>query len=164
MKSTDGMEVRKRKRTLAATFFLIGLTILGVAYNAVRYPDRMPDAGYRMPDTIVRQGGMKTDSVYRSYVYGADKLVQEKKYDEALLLLDKAIAIRPNEATLRNKVIQVKAFAAQQKKDNEEFIRLMASADKYFSAKAYLDAKSTYQLALNLKPDDKNAQDKLNQT
>lgn len=161
------MEVRKNRKKPAAALLLVILAILGFAYITTRMPGSvvpMQDMPVGAPDTTKGNVNQQQDSVFRSIMSQADKMFREKKYDDALLLYEKARGLKPADATIKNKIVQATALSAQQKKTDEEFSKLMASADQYFSAKAYLDAKATYQLALNLKPDDPYAQKRLDET
>ena len=161
------MEVRKNRKKPAAALLLVILAILGFAYITTRMPGSvvpMQDMPVGAPDTTKGNVNQQQDSVFRSIMSQADKMFREKKYDDALLLYEKARGLKPADATIKNKIVQATALSAQQKKTDEEFSKLMASADQYFSAKAYMDAKATYQLALNLKPDDPYAQKRLDET
>ncbi|HPS74662.1 MAG TPA: hypothetical protein PLD52_10255, partial [Bacteroidales bacterium] len=158
------MKFSIKKRALPLFLFLAALSFFGFAYTGYHFlSSREPDI-QAPPDTTLTSNKNTVDSVYLSHVHAADIFIRQKKYEEALTELNKAITIKPNETILKNKIVQATGLLEQQKKDNAEFARLIASADAYFKTKAYLDAKSTYQLALDLKPGDAYAQQRLKET
>ena len=116
------------------------------------------------PDTTITSKTNVIDSVYLAILAKAQGYYLNEKYAEALTEYEKAAKKNPDDARLNETIEKVKSLIAKQKKAVEDYQRTILSADNYFKAKEYLDAKNAYQLALDLKPDDPYAKDRLKQT
>ena len=112
------------------------------------------------------------DSKFTKLIADADVNFNNKNYLPAKNNYQKASAIKPSEQYPKTKLIEIdkiladaeakakleadakaKADAANQAKE-ESYKLLITKADQGFSAKSYESAKSNYQKALNLKPDE----------
>jgi hypothetical protein len=97
-------------------------------------------------------------SEYYSLLEEGDKYVQLEKYMEAKSSYDKAHAIRPDEITPVLKLDGIKsrlseANKALQEKD-KKYLILTEEAQNKLNEKRYLDARTIYMMALDLKPGD----------
>jgi len=115
-------------------------------------------------DTIITQPKQTDDSVYISILRKAQTFYLGKNYNDALVEYEKARQIKPTDAKLKETIEKVKSLITLQKKALEDYQKTIVSADNYFKVKDYLNAKSAYQFAIDLKPDDQYAKDKLKQT
>jgi tetratricopeptide (TPR) repeat protein len=115
-------------------------------------------------DTIITQRKQSDDSVYISILTKAQTFYLAKNYNDALSEYEKAQRIKPGDPKLKETIDKIKSLIVQQKKVLEDYQKTIVSADNYFKAKDYLNAKSAYQYAIDLKPDDQYAKDRLKQT
>jgi tetratricopeptide (TPR) repeat protein len=115
-------------------------------------------------DTIITQRKPAHDSVYSSILSKAQSFYLNRSYNDALTEYEKALKLKPDDARLKETIDKVKSLIAQQKKALDDYQKTIVSADNYFKAKDYLNAKNAYQLAIDLKPDDQYAKDRLKQT
>jgi tetratricopeptide (TPR) repeat protein len=115
-------------------------------------------------DSIIKQGGKNPDSAYYAIMTKANEFFQAGKNREALNEYEKALKLKPGDMNLKQTIEKVKARIAQQDKAMADYMKAVASGDSYFKAKDYLNAKSAYQMAIDLIPDDPIAKDKLKQT
>ncbi len=118
----------------------------------------------------------RQDKEYQSVIAQADKLFEKQDLTNAKSEYNKALSIKSEETYPKdqiNKIDQTLAenkrkaeenLRAQQAKVDQDFNRAMADADKAFDANDFNSAKSGYEAALNIKPDDAQAKTKLGQT
>jgi hypothetical protein len=116
------------------------------------------------------------DKNYQLAISQADKLFAENDFSNAQVEYRKAIEIKPEEVYPKDQLTKIDAALAQIKRQEEEnqrllkekadqeFSQAMAYADKAFSANDFNLAKTGYQAALKLKPNDARAKEKLGQT
>jgi len=140
------------------------IILLGFAITVLIPQFQSPSVPGAVPDSTRTVLQDKNDSIYKAILSNADLFYAQKKFRESLAELQKAAAMKPSDTFLKDKITRVKAAIVQQDKTNEQFATLIQSADKYFIAKDYLNAKATYQLALDLKPDDAYARGRMNET
>jgi tetratricopeptide (TPR) repeat protein len=120
------------------------------------------DAGYT--DTIPGKKQSTQDSVYNALISSADKFFDQKNYEKCLSELTKALQVKPQDQALRDRINTVKGLASTQKEQADASQKAIASGDAYFKNKDYLNAKSSYQLALSQNPNDETAKEKLRKT
>jgi tetratricopeptide (TPR) repeat protein len=104
------------------------------------------------------------DTSFQAMLLKADSYLQQKNYALCQSELEKALKVKPNDAPAKEKLLYVKGLIAQEKKNNEEYRKAMTSADAYFASKDYLNAKAAYQLALNVRPGDTLAGNRMKET
>ena len=104
------------------------------------------------------------DSLYQVLLKDINELYAKKEYEACLVSLRKAIDLKPDVPSLKERLVRVEGLLAQQKKDDAEYRKLCEKGDGYFAQEKYLDAKSVYQMAIDVKPDDTCAREKLKQT
>jgi len=116
------------------------------------------------------------DKNYQLAISQADKLLDKKDFPNAQAEYRKAIELKPDEIYPKDQLTKIDATLAQIKKQEEENLKLqkeksdqefnqaMANADQSFSANDFNQAKTGYQAALAIKPNDVVAKEKLGQT
>ncbi|MFH1160455.1 MAG: hypothetical protein V1733_05855 [bacterium] len=154
--------LRKRSRLLIPAFFLS--SAFALAFSIFIPATRIVPSFSELRDTIYTPAQPVSDSIYRAFLTNADQLYKEQKYTECLTELEKAKALKPDVPSLQERIIRVKGLIAQQKKTAEEYSRIISRADAYFAKKDYLNAKASYQMAIDVKPDDNYAKEKLQET
>ncbi len=117
----------------------------------------------------------KNETEYQSLIAQADKLLDKKDYSNARPAYQKALEIKPEDAYPQGQIKKIDDLLAeihrqeeaqqqlQAQKQDQAFNQALASGDKAFAAKDFETAKTSYQAALTIKPDDKTAKEKLGQ-
>ncbi len=96
------------------------------------------------------------DEQFKSTIDKADKLLAAKTYDQAKTEYQNALLIKPDETYPKTKVAEIDlqlAAIAKQKALDDQYAGLIAEADKKLAEKSFTEAKTGYQSALGLKPD-----------
>lgn len=113
---------------------------------------------------------------YQLAISQADKLLDKKDFEIAQAEYRKAIELKPDEVYPKEQLQKIELAQALLKsqeeeklkllkeKSDQEFNQVMANANQAFSANDFNLAKTGYQAALALKPNDPVAKDKLGQT
>jgi tetratricopeptide (TPR) repeat protein len=104
------------------------------------------------------------DEQYQSAITSADKLLTAKQYESAKQKYQEALSIKPKEQYPKNKINEIDNILAEissQKAKESQYKELLSTADKLFSNKKYTEAKSSYNKALNLKPNEQYPKDKI---
>ncbi len=101
------------------------------------------------------------DEKYASAIAAADKSLGEKKYETALLEYKQALSVKPNEKYPADKSDEINKILSQLKSQSENYSLAIASGDKALAASNFSQALTSYQDALNIKPADKYATDKI---
>lgn len=116
------------------------------------------------------------DKNYQLAVSQADKLLDKKDFEIAQAEYRKAIELKPEEVYPKEQLQKIESALALLKSQEEEKLKLqkdkteqeynqaMANANQAFSANDFNLAKSGYQSALVIKPNDPAAKEKLGQT
>ena len=100
------------------------------------------------------------DKNYSEAITKADKLFNEKQYENARTEYRTAQSVKPEETYPQQKIAEtgtLLAAQAQAKKEQElldkNYINLVQQADRFFTSKSYDQSKSKYNEALVLKPE-----------
>jgi tetratricopeptide (TPR) repeat protein len=113
------------------------------------------------------------EAQYNNTIAEADKLFNDESYTEALSAYRQAEAIAGSDSYASGKINEVEEKIKEQeelalineqnKRIDEQYSSLIASADEAFNAGKYSDAKSFYNNALTVKTDESYPQEKLRQ-
>jgi len=90
---------------------------------------------------------------YQKIIAAADRIFDEKKYDEALLGYQAASQIRPGEAYPKQKIAAINVKLGQQKARQEKYDNAIQSADLAYNNKDFITAMTEYKMALTLSPE-----------
>ncbi len=109
-----------------------------------------------------------TEDGYKAAIGAANTAISQQSYEQAKEFLQKAISIKPGDAYATGKVTEVDRLIQEKQKrlEQEKLItaqygEAIASADKFFNARDYSNAKSSYSRALQIKPGDAYASQKI---
>ena len=101
---------------------------------------------------------------YNDLIASGDDMFDRKDYENARVKYSDASVIKPTETYPKNRIIEIdnklKALAEQKRKD-EEYNRLITSADSKFAANKFSEAKADYLSALQMKKDEQYPKDKV---
>lgn len=112
---------------------------------------------------------------YQAFIDLADKGMQNINYDIAKTNYNQALTIKSTEKYPKDKLVEIENILAElakkkaaeeasmmaQKDKEAKYTSLIAVADKSFTTKSYDDAKSNYNQALGVKPNEQYPKDKI---
>ncbi len=157
---TSGKNKRYSRPLIFISLLIIGNLLL--AASGHYFFSRPPETG-STPDSI-RGQNRTNDSIYNTLVKTADGNYAAHNYKAALGDYEKALKIRSADPALAGKIAKIKSLISDENKAGENYQNAVTSADNYFKAKDYLNAKAAYQVALDSKPNDAYAKGKLQET
>ncbi len=111
---------------------------------------------------------------YNEYISQADNYYRLKNYDQAKISYNNALSIKPVESYPTNQIAQINNLLAEQQRQlqaekqqqeelNRKYNENIRTADNYFNAKNYEQAKAAYNSALNIKPGETYPRNQLTQ-
>ncbi|NQX98048.1 MAG: hypothetical protein HRT73_09235 [Flavobacteriales bacterium] len=106
----------------------------------------------------------KLDADYVNAIKIGDKALASKEYEGAKTAYEKALGFKSEEQYPRDKIIEIASLIAglaKAKEKEEEYLKLIDSADKLLGDKSYEDAKSKYSDALGVKLGEQYPKDKI---
>ncbi|NOU45434.1 MAG: hypothetical protein HOO86_00040 [Bacteroidales bacterium] len=92
------------------------------------------------------------------------KLLDEEKYEEAIIQLNEANTIIPNQKAVTDNLALANKFLAEQKNNLENFNKLKTEAEQFITRRDYAKAIEKLKLALLLIPNDTRTQNLLDET
>jgi Flp pilus assembly protein TadD len=109
-----------------------------------------------------------TEDGYKSAIGAANTAISQQSYEQARGFLQKAISIKPGDAYATGKIAEIDRLIQEKQKRLEQekllatqYGEAIAAADRFFNARDYSSAKSSYSRALQLKPGDTYASQKI---
>jgi len=104
------------------------------------------------------------DDSFNALVEEGDVAVNSKDYEAGIEKYNQALKLKPEDSAVKDKIVDARAamnalLAA--KEIDDKYNAAIASADKYFSAKDYDNAKNSYNEASGLKPGEAYPKDKI---
>jgi len=117
---------------------------------------------FSSPDSTIDAKGK--DSLYRIYLKNGEDFYLKKDLSQAILTFEKAQKIKPSDTKLKDRITKLKERLAEENRKKNEYQKALTSGDTYFNAKDYLNAKASYQVAIDNLPDDTLAKEKLRKT
>lgn len=91
---------------------------------------------------------------YQQAIAGADKLFNSKDFETALLAYQNASKILPSEKYPPQQIEKIEAILLEKQKLEEKYAQTISAGDQYFEAQQFADAKTEFQKANDLKPDE----------
>jgi tetratricopeptide (TPR) repeat protein len=119
---------------------------------------------------------IRKDKEYQDVLAQADKLLERKDYLNAQAGYRKALEIKPEDAYPKDQIQKIDGLLAenlkreqenqrlQNEKTEQAYLQAMTAADKSFTSSDFEAARTGYQTALTIKPNDVKAKEKLGQT
>ncbi|MBR9833328.1 hypothetical protein GYB57_14380 [bacterium] len=103
----------------------------------------------------------KKEQEYTTAIQEGDKALSAKNYDGAKLAYEKAKGLKPNEKYPQDKIVEIDGILAELNKKNEEYQKIIAEGDEALSASNYTAAKTAFEKAGSLKPEEAYPKNKL---
>lgn len=142
-----------------------------------KYPkDKLAEIKSLLDELAKKEGeGKQKEANYLAAISTGDKSMGLKKYDEAKQAYETALGIKPAEKYPKDKLVEIENILAElakkkaaeeaslmaQKGKDEKYSSLIIIADKSLATKSYDDAKSNYNQALGVKPNEQYPKDKI---
>lgn len=104
------------------------------------------------------------DEKYAMEISQADEFMNKHAYLEALQAYKNASETKAGEEYPREKIAEINSRLSELKEERDKaYNAAIAQADSYFNIGNYRSAKSTYQTAVDIKPDEQYARDRLDE-
>jgi tetratricopeptide (TPR) repeat protein len=147
--------------------------------NSIKASESYPAKRIKEIEDILKQlakDQAQKDKDYQLAISQADKLLDKKDYAGAQTEYRKAVEIKSeeiyphdqlkkiDEALVQIKIQEEEKMKLQREKTEQEFNLAMSNANLAFASNDYNQAKTGYQTALRIKPNDATAKEKLGQT
>jgi tetratricopeptide (TPR) repeat protein len=100
---------------------------------------------------------------FNDFVKSADKFFNAGNYEEATNNYNQALTVKPDDNYCLEQLDKIAETIKQQKENLEKCEKITAKADELFQNEKWTEAQTQYQLALNLCPQNKDLQGKINQ-
>ena len=174
------LEITEKQKTELEQKYKTAIAKANGLYDTKSYKDARPiyvEALQYKPGDVFANGRineidqlipiLEKQQQYKALVDKADNNYKSKSYDQAINFYTQAKAVIPTETypqsqiDLINKEREMQAKAEQLER---EFNQAMQTANTMFQQKDFLQALNSYKKALELKPDNKLAKDKLAET
>ena len=101
---------------------------------------------------------------YNGFIANADKSFKSKKYEEAKSAYESALGIKPGEQHPTDRISEINGILSSRKASEEKeanYQRLITQGDSDFDAAKFAVAKTSYEKALTIKPDESYPQERL---
>ena len=104
------------------------------------------------------------DRKYRDIIADADRKLERSAYLEALQAYEEAGEIKPEEAYPKDKITEINARLSEMAEERQAaYDAAIVQADNYFDLGNYRKAKSGYETAVGIKPDEQYARTRLDE-
>ena len=103
-----------------------------------------------------------TNKAYEDKISIADKALDNKEYESAKTAYSAASGLKPSEAYPAGKIKEIDGILAQKAKVEADYAASIAKADQALKEKKFQEAKTAYNAAIALKPDEQYPKDQLN--
>jgi len=154
-----------KNKTLQTFVFLLILFIGSTMVAASLYRHYNSEVPVKSAfDTIPQGKKVTTDSLFLVTIRKADAFFAAKDYEKAITEYEKGLKLKPRDPYANDKLSKAKNLLDAKVKAEQDYTKYIASGDNYFKAKDYLNAKGSYQLAIDARPDDAYAKGKLKET
>ncbi len=96
----------------------------------------------------------KTKAEFEQTMITANSLLSAKEYEKAKSTFEKASQLQPKETLPKQKIKEINLILETIKKQEEEYSKLIASADQLYGKEQFNKAIEDYQKALKIKPNE----------
>ncbi len=96
-----------------------------------------------------------TEEKYRNAITTADQLFNAEEYEDSRTIYNEALNIKPGESYPKEQIAKIDQILEERRMALErKYNEIVKRADNLFSEEAYQNAKTTYQDALDIKPNE----------
>jgi tetratricopeptide (TPR) repeat protein len=121
----------------------------------------------KMNEARIAEDMRRKDSSFQSYINAGDKLLNDKSNNAAKIAYQEALKLKPDNAIALQRLqsvdqnIVADSLKAQQQKKEDLYVKYLSLGDTAMIKKSYEPAKVAYEQALQIKPDDAAAKERL---
>ncbi|MDR1551962.1 MAG: hypothetical protein LBS69_00665 [Prevotellaceae bacterium] len=115
-----------------------------------------------LQNIYTQQHNFEVDNKYKKTVNQADTFFNEQSFDEAIAKYNDALKIKPDEKYCQAQIAKIKDLIRKQE-NREKAEQIIAEADRLFADGNWGSAKSKYEEAENICPQQKDLQNKVKQ-
>jgi len=108
-------------------------------------------------------GIAEINTAYDAAIFSADQFFQTGNYESAKAEYEKAATLKPEETYPQSKLAEIATLLAGIAETNTAYDAAIASADQFFQTGNYASAKTEYQKAATLKPEETYPQTRLSE-
>ena len=112
-------------------------------------------------DKIISQIESNKKQAYNQIIAKADELFKNEQYEEAINYYEKAIDLDPYNDYPDKQIMRCEKLIAQKRNAETNYNKFIAQGDNLFNKQDYINAKTAYQNALNIKPAEQYPKQKL---
>ncbi len=112
-------------------------------------------------DQIILAKELEVQDKYNEAITEADELFDKKEYTMAGIKYELALKYKPNEGYPAQRLEEIDGLASEQEKLEDQYSRLVASADMLFTSKEYQEAKTKYIEASALFPNEEHPKNRI---
>ena len=105
----------------------------------------------------------QAEKAYNEAIEKGDAMFSMEEYRQAKQSYKQALSVKPGEGYPRSQVEKIEQILAKRKNLAQQYTSLIAEADQSFDRKYYIQAKSAYQQALDLKPGESYPQQRIDE-
>ncbi|MBN2173764.1 MAG: hypothetical protein JW731_06520 [Bacteroidales bacterium] len=127
-------------------------------YPAESYPRDMID---RINNSL--KSLRDNDELYEKALSDADNFVEQRDYTNAIKEYQNASGIKPDENLPKQKIEEIKSLIAQQEAGELEYNQSVQNGEQLLAKKDYVNAKTEFEKAVSIRPDEAYPQKKLNE-
>ncbi len=161
------MSFYRRSTSLVLILILLSGLSFGLILSWFESNDRLGDSPENVNSSAVTDTldeKRNQDSLYRQYFKNGEDFYSRNELKQAITSFEMAQKLKPTDFRLKERIAEIKGKLAEQERKHIEYGKALASGDAYFNARDYLNAKASYQVAIDNYPDDTLAKGKLRKT
>ena len=105
----------------------------------------------------------KKEQEYTASIANGDQALSSKEYEKAKAAFSKANGLKPDEKYPKDKLSEIESLLAELNKKNEDYQKAISEGDELLAASNYNEAKSSFESALALKPNESYPKTKISE-
>ena len=114
-------------------------------------------------DKLVLEQELKVQEQYNLLITDADKLFAQKDYKSAKIKYQNSLKLKPDEGYPEQKLLEIEQLSTELEKLEDQYSRLIASADMLYTSKEYNQAKEKYIEAAALFPTEQHPKNRIDE-
>lgn len=114
-------------------------------------------------DNKILEQELNVQEQYNLLITDADKLFTQKEYNSAKIKYQNALKLKPNEGHPQQRLADIEQLSSELEKLEDQYSRLIASADMLYTSKEYDQAKAKYIEASALFPEEQHPKKRIDE-
>lgn len=129
--------------------------------NALELRPDDAEAQELLEQVQARQAEQAETEAFDEHIARAEAMLEEERYAEAVVQLEDALELRPNDPALRARIAEVETLRDEQREQEQQYSYYRAQGDLLFSEERYEEAIQSYQNALEYTSGDEYVEEQL---